>query len=166
MDSDVDNEFYGEVTIVTIPSGAQVKINNHVLVDKDGNELRTPVTFDAFYVRSEKTNRLEPQQIRVDTPPDRGQKIEIEFPDNADLPRYVTALDRRMWDCQWKDEAEVRRLPKNATIQHQCNYKWKLELDINGLQRYIANRQAELERIEAQNKKSEPAEDQAGDDQG
>ncbi|MFU8805331.1 MAG: hypothetical protein ACNA8W_16080 [Bradymonadaceae bacterium] len=168
MDADLDNEFYGKVSIVTIPSGARVVFNNHILLDKDGNELTTPVTFDKYFVRNEENNRLEENQVRVDTPPDRGHKIEIEFPDNDDLPKYVTALQRRMWDCEWKDEAAIKRLPSKASIQHQCNYKWNLELDINGLKRYIAAREAELERIEAQRKEAQAdrAAQAEDDDQG
>lgn len=164
--ADAENEFYGAVSIVTIPSGARVTFNNHILVDKTGTELRTPVTFSEYYVENEKTKRLEAVQVRVDTPPDRGHKVEIEFPDNEEMPKYVTALDRRMWDCQWKDESETRRLPAKASIQHQCNYKWNLELDVNGLQRYIAAREAELERIEAQRKDAQAEAETANDDQG
>ena len=41
-------ELYGAITIETSPSGAEVRYNGRLLVDENGNALRTPVTFNTY----------------------------------------------------------------------------------------------------------------------
>ncbi|RDV37808.1 hypothetical protein DV096_11870 [Bradymonadaceae bacterium TMQ3] len=170
MESDLDNDFYGEATINTIPSGAQILLNNTIALNKDGEELRTPVTFGTYYVKDEESGELKEMQLRVDTPPDRGDRLELAFPDNDELPNFLTSINRRTWECNWKDEAETRRLPDDASIQLQCDYTWKLEKDFNAINRYIADREAEFQRIQAQQeealKKAQEAAAEAAGQQG
>ncbi|RAL20764.1 hypothetical protein DL240_15725 [Lujinxingia litoralis] len=152
MEMDAENDFYGTATINTIPSGARLLINRNIALDKDGNELRTPVTFDTYYIRDEESGELKEYQVRVDTPPDRGDRLELTFPDNDELPNFLTSINRRSWTCNWKDEAETKRLPEDASIQLHCDYTWTLEKDFNAINTYIAEREAEFERIQAQQK--------------
>ncbi|TXD32028.1 hypothetical protein FRC96_19185 [Lujinxingia vulgaris] len=170
MESDLDNDFYGEATINTIPSGAQILLNNNVALNEDGEELRTPVTFGTYYIKDEESGELKEMQLRVDTPPDRGDRLELAFPDNDELPNFLTSINRRTWECNWKDEAETRRLPDDASIQLQCDYTWTLEKDFNAINRYIAEREAEFERIQAQQeeamKKAQEAAAEAAGQQG
>lgn len=146
MESDLENDYEGVIKITTVPAGAKVIFNNNPLLDKDGNELVTPVTFDRNWVRNE-AGKLEEQLARVDTPPDNGHKIQLQFPDDESMPKYVTQLQRRMWTCEWKDEDEVKKLGANATLLHQCNYTWNLDMDFNALKQYIEAREAEEQRI-------------------
>lgn len=147
----VEGKFYtGAVNFTTTPPGAQIKVNSRVALDKDGEELRTPVTVEKFWLRNEEDDSLKEYDFRVDMPANRGNRIELIHPDDEELPQLVMALQRAMWDCQWKDEAERKRLPANAPILDHCDYVYDLNLDFNGLQTYIAEREAERERIENQ----------------
>jgi hypothetical protein len=150
--SDVDNEYYGEVTINSMPSGAKVIFNNHPLRDKDGEELVTPVTFKKYYVEDEESGKLEEKEINVDTPPDRGHKVELKLAeDKGEFPEYVTALQRRMWTCDWKDGQAPDSPPSGKSFRDMCNYTYTLDMDFNGLKSYIERREAEKERIKKEN---------------
>ncbi|QDG51828.1 hypothetical protein FIV42_14075 [Persicimonas caeni] len=152
--SDVENEYYGEITINSMPAGAKVMFNNKPLLDKEGNELVTPVTFDKFWVKDEESGKLEESQVNVDTPPDRGHKIQLALPEEkGEYPKYVTALQRRMWTCEWKDGQPPATPPSGKTFRDLCNYKYTLEMDFNALKSYIERREAEKKRIEEENAK-------------
>lgn len=146
MESDVENDYYGALKITTVPEGAKVIFNNQPLLDKDGNELVTPVTFDRNYVRNE-AGKLVEELVRVDTPPDNGHKIQLQIAGNEAMPKYVTQLQRRMWTCERKTEDEIKKLPATATPLHHCNYTYDLNMDFNALKTYIETRQAEEKRI-------------------
>jgi hypothetical protein len=150
--SDVENEYYGEVTINSMPSGAKVIFNNHPLVDEDGEDLVTPVTYSKFYVKDEESGKLEEKEVNVDTPPDRGHKIQLKLPkEQGEFPEYVTALQRRMWTCEWKDGQAPSAPPAGKSFRDLCNYKYVLDMDFNGLKSYIERREAEKKRIEKEN---------------
>ncbi len=146
MEADVENDYYGVMKITSSPEGAKVIFNNQPLLDKDGNALVTPVTFDRNYVRNE-AGKLEEELVRMDTPPDNGHKIQLQIADNEAMPKYVTQLQRRMWTCTRKDEEEIKKLPATATVLHQCNYTYDLNMDFNALKTYIETREAEEKRI-------------------
>lgn len=149
---DVETEYFGSVTINTTPPGATVMFNNHPLLDEKGNELKTPVTFKSNYVRDDK-GKLEERPVNVDTVIDQGHKIEI-FVANSDYPKYLTALQREMWTCDWKGDADLKAIGFNEdkdSIQKKCNYSWNFNFDFNGLKQYIADRDAEVKRIEEKN---------------
>jgi len=152
MSSDIDNEYYGEITLNSIPAGATVMFNNHPLLDKDGNALKTPVTFAANYVKDEKTGKLEERLVQVDTTIDRGHKIEV-FMEGSELPRYATQLNRPMWTCEPKPEAEIKKLAEDASPQLQCNYKFAKTVDLDGIKRFKEKREEERKAIEAENEK-------------
>lgn len=131
LGQDTDNEFYGTMTINTMPSGAKVMFNNQPLLDEKGEERVTPVTFDTYWVKDEKTGKLEEKRVRVDTTLDVGHKVQafIEYestcpesstpiacgkvdnccPEQCNVatdadckwPKYVTSLTRPMWTCTW-----------------------------------------------------------------
>lgn len=147
----VEGKFYtGAVNFTTTPPGAQIKINSRVALDEKGEELRTPISVEKYWLRDEESDTLKEYDFRVDMPPNRGNRIELIHPDDEELPQHVMALQRAMWECQWKDDAERKRLPKNAPILDHCDYVYNLNLDFNGLKTYIAEREAERERIESQ----------------
>jgi hypothetical protein len=150
--SDTENDYYGEVTINSMPSGAKVIFNNKPLLDEDGEELVTPVTFSKFYVKDEESGKLEENEVNVDTPPDRGHKIELKLPeDQGEFPEYVTALQRRMWTCNWKDGEPPATPPSGKSFRDLCDYQFTLDVDFNGLKSYIERREAERKRIEEEN---------------
>jgi len=143
-----------------------VIFNNHPLLDSKGSELRTPVTFTHNYVRDDK-GKLEERPVYVDTTIDQGHKIELYVPD-SDYPKYVTALQRQMWTCNWKSEPELKAIkfnPAKDSIQKKCNYTWNFNFDFDGLKQFIADRDAEIKRIEehneAERKRLEAAAEQA-----
>ncbi len=157
---DTENEFYGSITINTTPPGAGVVINNTPVTDAEGNLLPTPMTIDRYYVKDEKTGKLEERLVQVDTVLDKGHKIQVLLPPaaGADKPKFVTSLERQMWTCTWKDEDTLKKEKFDAekdTIQKKCNYTWDLNLDFNALEGYIKRRAEEQKRIEEQNKKFE-----------
>ncbi len=152
--SDVENEYYGEITVATMPEGATVMFNNKPLLDEKGEELVTPVTFKKYWVKDEESGKLEEKEINVDTPPDRGHKIQLALPEEkGEYPKYVTALQRRMWTCEWKDGQPPATPPSGKTFRDLCNYKYSLEMDFNALKSYIERREAEKKRIEEENAK-------------
>lgn len=152
--SDTENDYWGTISINSMPAGAKVMFNNKPLLDKKGNELVTPVTFDKFYVKDEESGKLEESQVNVDTPPDRGHKIQLAMPaESGEYPKYVTALQRRMWTCEWKDGQPPATPPNGKTFRDLCNYKYTLEMDFNALKSYIERREAEKKRIEEENAK-------------
>ncbi|MFP4599020.1 MAG: hypothetical protein ACLFVJ_12255 [Persicimonas sp.] len=160
--SDTETEYYGEVTISSVPSGAKVEFNNYPLLDKDGEELTTPVTFDKFYVEDEDSGKLEEREIDVDTPPDRGHKIVLKMPeDKGEYPEYITALQRRMWTCEWKDGDAPDSPPQGKTYRDLCNYKYTLDMDFDGLKEYIKEREEEKKRVEERNAKLRAKQEEA-----
>lgn len=147
----VEDKFYtGTVNFTTNPPGAQIKVNNRVAMNEEGEELRTPISVAEYWLKDEESGELKKYDFRVDMPPNRGNRIELIHPDEEGLPQLVMALQRSMWECQWKDEAEQRRLPNNASILDKCNYVYDLDFDFKSLQNFIAEREAERERVESQ----------------
>ncbi|GEM_PF-2825104 len=154
MQKDTENNFYGEVTIKSTPEGATVIFDGEPLLNEDGEELKTPVTFEKYYTRDKKKDdpELVENKVRVDTPPDRGHKIQLRMPD-SDLPKYVSPLERQMWTCNWKDEDEIEDLEEDAPYTSRCNYTFTLNLNFNELQSYIDERQKKREEIKKANEK-------------
>ncbi len=131
LSEDVENEFFGKVTINSMPSGAKIVFNNKPLLNAKGEEMVTPATFDKYYDKDAETGKLEEKQVKVDTALDVGHKIQafMEFestcPESATpiacgavdnccpaecsvatdadckWPAYVTSLTRPMWSCTW-----------------------------------------------------------------
>lgn len=153
MGSDLDNEFYGSVTINTSPEGATVEFDNHELLDKQGEPMKTPVTFESYWVKDEETGKLEETQIRVDTPFDKGHKLKVHFPEEPAMPVYVNQVNRPMWVCEKLEESEIKKLPEEHSPQLECAYEYKLNLDFEALKGFIEQREKERERIDAYNKK-------------
>jgi hypothetical protein len=154
MQKDTENNFFGEVTITSKPEGATIIFDGDPLLNEEGEELKTPVTFKKYYKRDKKKDDAElvEKKIRVDTPPDRGHKIQLRMPD-SDLPKYVSPLERQMWTCNWKDEDEIEDLEEDAPYTSRCNYTYKLDLNFNKLQSYIDERQKQREQIKKANEK-------------
>ncbi len=176
MSEDEENEFYGKVSINTIPSGAKIIFNNKPLLNEKGEELKTPVSFDKYWVKDEESGKLEEQQVRVDTTFDVGHKIQLamEYPNqcaegvaaecgkkdgccssecnpgtdpDCQWPEYVTSLMRPMWTCNWVDGEPPADIAKDKTIQHYCDYSFTLDLDFSGLKNYIIAREEERKRV-------------------
>ena len=146
MGSDAENEFFGAVTIESNPAGADVRWNNQPLLDKKGEVLKTPVTFESNYVRDER-GKLEEVPVKVDTTFDSGHKVEVFFEGQPDSPRYGTQLERQMWVCAKKDDSAIKRLPKDHSVQKECDYSFKKVVDFEGLKGYIEAREEEKKRI-------------------
>lgn len=157
-----DEEYNGEVTITTEPEGARVIFNNETLVDEDGEELTTPVTFDKYYVEDEDDeDELEEKDINVSTPPDRGHKIELEMPESeGDYPEFITMLDRRMWYCEWEDGEAPEDIPDDESYRDYCNYTFELDFNFDELEEYIERREKEKERVEKQNEELQAAQEE------
>lgn len=153
---DVETEYFGKISITTMPAGAKVMFNNYPLVNEKGEELRTPVAFDKYYVKDEKTGKYEERMINVDSILDQGHKVELEMPAEAgQFPKYVTSLQRQNWTCNWKTEDQLKAEKFNAekdSIQKKCNYTWDFSFDFNNLKKFIADQEAEMKRIEEKNK--------------
>jgi hypothetical protein len=153
MTSDVDNNYYGKVTINTVPAGAKIFFNKKPLLNEKGEELVTPVTFTGLWERDEKTGKMVETQVKVDTVFDNGHTIELSFPGNPAMPRYATMLERQMWECTKKTEDEIKKLPKGSTVQHQCDYTFTLNMDFNALQGFVNKLIDERRAVEEHNKK-------------
>lgn len=167
LGSDVENEFFGTITFNSQPAGAKIIFNNEVLVNEKGEELKTPVTFDKAWVKDEKTGKLKEAPVRVDTPLDVGHKIEAMLADQADMPKFVMQLNRQMWSCAKKTEAEIKKLPKEHPVTMECNYSFQTTFDFSGVKAYIQRIEEERKRVEAENQKRREALDKAkGDEDG
>ncbi len=152
LKKDEENDYFGEVTIDTIPSGARIMFDNDPLLDEDGEEMTTPVTFDKYYVRNEETDELEEKKIRVDTKVDVGHKIQVRIPDEqGDYPNFVTSLKRQMWTCEWKEESKIEELPDDAPYPKRCNYKFEREVDFKALKGYIEEQKKEKKEVKERN---------------
>src|SRR5690554_4124553 len=153
--SDTDGDYYGTITINTIPAGAEVIFNNKPLLDKKGEALVTPVTFSEYYVKDEKTNKLEKKEINVDTPPDVGHKIELKVPETlGKFVPFATPVQRQMWTCHWKDGQAPDSPARGKKFRDYCDYKFSFDMDFNALNTYIERREAEKARILAENEKN------------
>lgn len=148
MEGDQGTVYLGTVDFRTVPEGAQIVVNSRVALDENGEELRTPVRTDVYFTFDEEEEKLVERDFRVDMPANRGNRIELIFPDDEEMPEFVMALNRSMWTCEWKDDAERSRIPASAPILRHCNYVYNLHLDFEELKAYIAEREAERERIE------------------
>lgn len=164
--SDVDSDYFGKITINTIPSGAKVFFNNQPLLDEKGTELRTPVTFEKNYVRDEESGKLEEKPARVDTVIDVGHKIQLQMPEEAgEYPKHVMALQRQMWTCQEKPESELKGYnPEKDSPQERCNYVFTYDFSFDALKAYIEKREAEMKAVEEHNKKERGAAGEEGDE--
>jgi hypothetical protein len=156
LSADVETEYFGAVSLSSTPPGALVIFNNYPLVNAKGEDLRTPVTFDKYYVKDEKTGKLEERPINVDSILDQGHKIQLQMPaESGEYPKYVTSLQRQNWTCDWKTESELNSDKFNAdkdSVQKKCKYNWNFNLDFNNLKKFIADRAAEKKRIEDKNR--------------
>lgn len=162
MEGDLENDYHGSVKITSVPEGAKVIFNNNPLLDKDGNELVTPVTFDRNFVKDE-AGKLVEEMVRVDTPPDNGHKIQVQFADNEEMPKYVTQLQRRMWTCEWKEGADTSKLDSKLALKEVCDYTWALDMNFTELKSYIETRAAEEKRIIDQMKEFQAGQEAAAE---
>lgn len=154
MEKDPENDFYGEVTIESKPEGAKIIFDGSPLKNEDGEELKTPVTFEKYYVEPEEDDEddeengsseedgLEEKKVKVDMPPDKGHKIQLVPPEGKDYPKFVSGLQREMWTCEWKD-GEV---PDNPSPEG-CNYKFELSVDFDEVKSFIENRKSTRQKI-------------------
>lgn len=150
LEKDPDNNYFGKVSINTIPSGAKIIFDGKPLLDEEGEELKTPVEFEKAYYKNEESGEIEEKKIKVDMPLDRGHKIQLRMPEEkGDYPKYVTPLERQMWNCEWKDGEK----PEEPPYPKACEYSYKLELDFDGLKKYIKERKERIKEIKAKNKK-------------
>ena len=74
---------------------------------------------------AERKKKPETKLIKINTPPDIGDKIDLWFADSA-MPRYVTTVWRRLWICDLKPENEIARLPKDAKPIAKCDYVYRV----------------------------------------
>lgn len=152
MGSDLEHEFFGTVTINTSPMGAKITFNNTPLLNAKGDELKSPATFSSYWVKNEK-GKLEERKVKVDTTRDNGHKIQLELEGQATMPKYTTQLNRPMWTCTQKTEAEIKKLKlkEDASPQLTCNYTYTLSFDFNALKSYITRRDHERARMKKEN---------------
>ncbi|MFB6263599.1 MAG: hypothetical protein ABEL76_08255 [Bradymonadaceae bacterium] len=155
LKKDPETNYYGEITIETVPKGAKVIFDTYPLLDKEGKKMRTPVTFDKYYVENKKTGELEERKIKVDTPPDRGHKIQIRVPESkGSYPNYIQGLERQMWRCEWKEEAKGPGLPdSDKPLPKLCNYKYTVDVDFNGLKNFIRRKKKEKKELKKKHEK-------------
>ncbi len=173
MQKDPENNYFGEVTINSEPEGAKVMFDGEPLRNEDGEELKTPVTFEKYWTEKEQEEEegddgggaeggdgdgeteLVENKVKVDMPPDKGHKIVLKMPEDAegDYPSYVTPLQRQMWTCEWKSDREIARLDDDASYPDRCNYKYELDVNFSDLNSYIEEREKEKKRVEKQNEK-------------
>jgi len=81
MEKNPDENYFGEVTINSKPEGAKIIFDGKPLLDEDGEQRTTPVTFEKAYWKNEETGEIEEQKVKVDMPPDRGHKIQLRVTD-------------------------------------------------------------------------------------
>ena len=152
MGGDVENEYFGGITINSNPPGATIKFNNKPLLDEKGNPLVTPVTFDKNWVKDEK-GKLEEKPVRVDTIIDQGHKLEVFFEGQDSMPKYATQIERQNWTCTKLGEDEIKKLGKEHTIQQECKYAYNKTVDFNGIKGFIERREKLRKQIEENNEK-------------
>ncbi len=148
MKKDSENNFFGEVSIKTEPEGAKVIFDGKPLLDEEGEQLKTPVTFEKAYHEDEESGEIEEKKIKVDMPPDAGHKIQLRMEDgDKEYPKFVSPLERQMWTCEWKDGEP----PEEPPYTEACEYSYELNLDFDELKSYIEERKKEREKIKEQN---------------
>lgn len=81
LEKDPENNYFGEVTITSNPEGAKIIFDGKPLLDEEGNQRTTPVTFEKAYWKNEESGEIEEQKVKVDMPPDRGHKIQLRMTD-------------------------------------------------------------------------------------
>ena len=74
---------------------------------------------------AERKKKPDVKQIKVNTPPDIGDKVELFFNDTA-MPRYVTSVWRRLWTCTPKSDRDIAKLPKEAKPVLKCDYTYRI----------------------------------------
>lgn len=158
MGSDTENEFYGKMVINSVPAGATVTFNNKPLLNEKGEQLKTPVTFEKAYAKNEKEGskdfgKLEELPVRVDTVFDVGHKLELSFPEQPTMPKYVAQIERQLWTCNRKSEDDIKKLAKDHVLQAECDYVFNKTVDFNQLKGYIERQEQERKKIEEYNKK-------------
>lgn len=101
---------------------------------------------------------LTEYEFRVDTPPGRGNSIQLVLPDDHsdadELPHYATMLQRSMWHCNFKPDHERQRISDDAPPQEHCDYEYEFDMDLHELADYIERREEERERIERERRQA------------
>ena len=121
---------------------------------QSGKAVQRPDLVPKMLEREVSKSDLEEKQIRVDTPLDRGHKLQVRVPDSkGEYPHYITNIERQMWTCNWKD-GEV---PEEQPYTKACDYNYTLELDFNGLKSYIERRKEEKKKIMEKNQQLKAA---------
>ncbi len=136
--------------------------------DLEGVDARRLNVDETMLSVDDEAVELEERKFRVDMPPDRGNGIEIAFPEDHDdydeLPVYATMLQRTMWNCDWKDDDERERISDSAPMQEHCNYVFDFDKDFYELADYIERREAERKRIEEERRQAAQDSDDDDDD--
>jgi hypothetical protein len=127
---------------------------------QSGKPVDRPDLVPKMIAREVSKSDLEEKQIRVDTPLDRGHKLQVRVPDaKGEYPHYITNIERQMWTCSWKDG----EAPKEQPYTKGCDYKYTLELDFNGLKSYIERRKEEKKKIMEKNQQLKAAAKEDGE---
>lgn len=123
LEKDPANNYFGEITIRSEPKGAFIYFNNHPLKNEDGELMKTPATFEKYYVpEDEDSDRLEEKKVRVDTPPDRGHKVVLRLTKRPE--------DTKKGDKKGESKSEQA---KNKQDQGDQKAKGSKEVDIKDL---------------------------------
>ncbi len=100
---------------------------------------------------SDDLKELDSFTFPVDRPPQQGDSIQIIFPDDHpdadDLFEYATMLQRSMWECQFKDDAERARISDDESLQEHCDFFFEFDLDFFEIRDYIERREEERDAI-------------------
>lgn len=154
---DEEDEVGGTIYVESTPPGAKIKLNNKLVVDKDGNPIVTkagePVALTTMPVDPE-DKKKEAKKLKINTPPDNGYKVELFF-DDATKPRFVTTVQRSLWTCKVKDDKALGRLPKDARAAHKCDYTYKVVGDFNSIDAEIRRQKIVEEELKKQKEEFE-----------
>lgn len=141
MEKNPDDDYYGEVMISSKPKGAKIIFNNKPLLDEEGEELETPVSFEKRYFEDEETGKIEEEKIKVDTA--QHHKVVLKMPEEkGEYPTYVSPIKRQMWSCSWKDDEE----PEEASPE-ECDYTFELNVDFDQLKSFAERREKDRKKI-------------------
>jgi hypothetical protein len=163
---DEEMEVNGVIKVSSKPAGAKIKLNNRLVVDKDGKPILTtegsPVILDQLMLDPE-AKKKDPKFLKINTPPDNGYKIEI-FTDDKEAPRYVTVVQRNQWKCTYKEDKALKKLKDDARPIEKCNYSFNvvgdfeaIKVEMGRLKRIEEDLKKQQEAIEKLNKETEEA---------
>ncbi len=157
LEFDENLEINGIIHVDSKPPGAKIKLNNRLVVDKDGNPILTkadgPVVLSAQMVDPE-DKKKEALPLKINTPPDNGYKIDVFF-DGEGEPKYVAVVQRNLWTCNQKEENELKRLGADARPVLKCDYSYRVLADFEGIKTEIRRLEAIEEEMRKQKEEME-----------